>query len=157
MDGAPRNPLTKPPGDSCAELFDLLPPAVAMATLLAAEPSSAAARWVSAVEAPPAMKALLWLYVDGLGAAHAIVQDLPDATGSYLHAVLHRREGDFSNSKYWFRRAGAHPVLSTLAGYDPIAFVDAAEAAGATSPAVLVETQRREWQRLFDHLNGGCA
>jgi hypothetical protein len=40
-------------------------------------------------------------------AAHQIVQqDEADATSCWLHAVLHKIEGDCSNSRYWYRRAG---------------------------------------------------
>ena len=40
-------------------------------------------------------------------AAHSIVQqDEDDATSCWLHAVLHKIEGDAGNSRYWYRRAG---------------------------------------------------
>jgi hypothetical protein len=40
-------------------------------------------------------------------AAHAIVQqDEEDATSCWIHAVLHKIEGDASNSRYWYARAG---------------------------------------------------
>jgi hypothetical protein len=39
--------------------------------------------------------------------AHKIVQeDEADATSCWIHAVLHKIEGDASNSRYWYRRAG---------------------------------------------------
>ncbi len=38
--------------------------------------------------------------------AHEIAQDINDTNGSWLHAYLHRKEGDFSNAGYWYRRAG---------------------------------------------------
>jgi hypothetical protein len=38
-------------------------------------------------------------------AAHAIAQDIPDKTGSWIHAYLHRKEGDLGNAGYWYRRA----------------------------------------------------
>ncbi len=47
----------------------------------------------------------LWLLADDLPTAHKICQDIPTAHGSAWHAHLHRREGDFSNAKYWWRRA----------------------------------------------------
>lgn len=39
--------------------------------------------------------------------AHGIVQHYEDnATASWIHAVLHKIEGDIGNSHYWYRRAG---------------------------------------------------
>ena len=38
--------------------------------------------------------------------AHQIVQQYEDATAAWIHAVLHKIEGDQSNSQYWYRRAG---------------------------------------------------
>ena len=39
-------------------------------------------------------------------AAHQIAQDLEDSDGSWIHAYLHRKEGDLGNAGYWYRRAG---------------------------------------------------
>ncbi len=58
----------------------------------------------------------LWLWFDYLDESHTISQDLPTPEGSYWHGIMHRREGDFWNSKYWFRRVGgSHPVFENLA------------------------------------------
>ncbi len=38
--------------------------------------------------------------------AHQIVQDIEHELAYWIHANLHREEGDISNSKYWYRRAG---------------------------------------------------
>jgi hypothetical protein len=38
-------------------------------------------------------------------AAHQIVQQHEDSTGAWIHAVLHKMEGDMTNSRYWYRRA----------------------------------------------------
>lgn len=46
-------------------------------------------------------------------AAHEIVQQYDDdTTASWIHAVLHKIEGDLSNSRYWYRRAGRTENLS---------------------------------------------
>src|SRR6516165_1333879 len=45
----------------------------------------------------------LWLFHDFLDESHAISQDIDTIEGSYWHAILHRREPDYVNSKYWFR------------------------------------------------------
>ena len=41
--------------------------------------------------------------------AHEIVQDEEGAAAAWVHAYLHRKEGDLSNAGYWYRRA-AKPV-----------------------------------------------
>lgn len=38
--------------------------------------------------------------------AHRIVQDLSGTQACWIHAYLHRKEGDIGNSKYWYRAAG---------------------------------------------------
>src|ERR1035437_973223 len=47
----------------------------------------------------------LWLLADDLPTAHVLCQDVPTVYGSAWHAHLHRREGDFANARYWWRRA----------------------------------------------------
>jgi len=39
-------------------------------------------------------------------AAHEVAQDVPDPDGAWVHAYLHRKEGDAANAAYWYRRAG---------------------------------------------------
>ena len=39
-------------------------------------------------------------------AAHKLVQQYEDTTAAWIHAVLHKIEGDHDNSRYWYRRAG---------------------------------------------------
>lgn len=38
--------------------------------------------------------------------SHTIIQDIEDADAAWIHAYLHRREGDTGNADYWYRRAG---------------------------------------------------
>ena len=46
-------------------------------------------------------------------AAHGIVQQYEtDTTAAWIHAVLHKIEGDLDNSRYWYRRAGKLEPLS---------------------------------------------
>ena len=42
--------------------------------------------------------------------SHAIAQDLHDAHGSWIHALLHLVEGDLGNARYWFAEAGRPSV-----------------------------------------------
>lgn len=56
----------------------------------------------------------LWLLHNFLDESHRISQELHSSTGSCWHAIMHRREGDYDNSKYWFRQAGAHPAFAPL-------------------------------------------
>src|SRR2546429_286802 len=62
------------------------------------------------------IRAAILLWHDHLDASHRIAQDLPGADGSYLHAIMHRREPDYGNAKYWFHRVGKHPCFPELAG-----------------------------------------
>lgn len=96
----------------------------------------------------PALQAGLWLYVDQLERSHRISQNLDDATGAFWHGIMHRREGDFGNSHYWFRQAESHPVVRQIPDYEPHAFIDAVAAAEPTDPELL-DLQRREWAALF--------
>ena len=57
----------------------------------------------------------LWLWHDFLDASHTISQAIDTADGSLWHAIMHRREGDFSNAKYWYRKVGEHPAYRSIA------------------------------------------
>ena len=59
-------------------------------------------------------RAGLLMFNDDLARAHDIVQAIGSETGSFWHAIMHRREGDFSNANYWWNRAGEHPVFDEL-------------------------------------------
>jgi hypothetical protein len=96
----------------------------------------------------------MWLLFDFLDESHSISQRLSIREGSYWHAIMHRREPDAWNSKYWFRRVGLHPIFEQIApGYDPFTFIDRCEAVRATGTpeeSYCRAIQRREWQLLFD-------
>lgn len=54
-------------------------------------------------------KALQALWYDKNGdwhKAHQIVQNASDTDSAWVHAYLHRKEGDLSNARYWYRRTG---------------------------------------------------
>lgn len=46
--------------------------------------------------------------------AHRIVQDINTAEAAWIHAYLHRVEGDLSNAAYWYRRAGRPECHASL-------------------------------------------
>jgi hypothetical protein len=49
------------------------------------------------------------LWQDGKGnwdKSHELIQDLPDQNAAWIHAYLHRKEGDTWNADYWYRKAG---------------------------------------------------
>ncbi|MCA9128548.1 MAG: hypothetical protein KDB22_15780 [Planctomycetales bacterium] len=68
-------------------------------------------------EVPDEVLAGLWLLAGDLDRSHAISQGIKTPDGSYLHGIMHRREGDFSNAKYWFRNAGTHAIQHKLAEF----------------------------------------
>jgi hypothetical protein len=166
------------------------PSAMAREMLDEVQPEQLLDRQAASPVAAYAMLAGLWLWHDGLDECHHIVQKSPGdlhrafsgdlqmmtSTLAFWHAIMHRREGDFSNSKYWYARAAGHPVLQILAsqagsvvnqapadksllrlvasGWNPNAFVDLVEslhtdqADARHSPAVRL--QQLEWKVLFE-------
>ncbi len=95
----------------------------------------------------------LWLLHNFLREGHEICQDIDTPAGSFWHAIMHRAEGDYSNSKYWYRLAKTDPFhadISTAAGqpYEPEALVDAVRQQGILAVHDLVTA---EWQVLFNH------
>ena len=67
---------------------------------------------------PPELSApLVALWHDGRGdwdAAHRIAQDIDDSTGAWVHAYLHRKEGDVGNAGYWYARASKPAANGSL-------------------------------------------
>lgn len=120
------------------------------------------------------------LYHDHQDEAHDLVQDLTDVEGSLIHAIVHRREPDYWNAKYWFRQVGDHAVYRrltpstqrladaagvaelgrrlTLSGtVDPLGFVDACEAVARRKDAdpevvFLRRLQHAEFETLVEYL-----
>ncbi len=118
----------------------------------------------------------LWMWFDYLDESHTISQRIPTSSGGFWHGIMHRREPDYSNAKYWFRRVGAHPIFPTLAAatpavvarqglsadtflgsgsaWDPFRFVDLCERACQSSDSLHVacrELALVEWHLLFDY------
>ncbi|MBC7804990.1 MAG: hypothetical protein H7145_02450, partial [Akkermansiaceae bacterium] len=60
--------------------------------------------------------ALLHLLNDDLDSAHVLSQaHEDDPTANYVHQIVHRREGDFGNTRYWVAKTGPHPFYTELA------------------------------------------
>jgi hypothetical protein len=62
----------------------------------------------------PLLKALWHAARDEWDPAHRIAQDDDSADGAWVHAYLHRVEGDEGNAGYWYRRAGKPHCESSL-------------------------------------------
>ena len=62
----------------------------------------------------PALQALWWAAKDDWNAAHEIVMKHDDADCAWVHAHLHRVEGDASNARYWYRQAGKPVAAGAL-------------------------------------------
>jgi hypothetical protein len=54
------------------------------------------------------------LHEDCLDEAHEISQELKSDLGSYIHGIVHRREPDYGNARYWFRQVGPLPFYAEL-------------------------------------------
>lgn len=81
-----------------------------------------------------ALEALALVWHDHEPEAHAILQRHEgEADFDYVHAILHRREGDFGNAGYWFAQVGVHPVHQQLVQAARAVDLDC-ETEGAFSP-----------------------
>jgi hypothetical protein len=106
--------------------------------------------------------------LDDLAGCHEFFQNTACDLVGYWHGMMHRREADFDNARYWFRRAGALPFFGTLhsraaeistdaakqMSWDPYLFTNECEQHrfGADSEeASLARLQRAEFEVVFDY------
>ena len=77
---------------------------------------------------------------DFMDESHDISQSINSATGSYWHGIMHRREPDYPNAKYWFRQVGDHGIYPQLT-------VEAARLAEAAALGGQTEylTEQTQW------------
>ena len=125
-------------------------------------------RPIGNLEAFALVRGGLFYALDAIDDAHRIFQEAKGDLGSYWHGMMHRREGDFDNARYWFRRAGtlsffgelhhaasAHSALmARQSNWDPYVFTGECEQArfGETeSLKELADLQRAEFETLFDY------
>jgi hypothetical protein len=62
----------------------------------------------------PPLAALWWAAKGNWTRAHEIVQDEEGVDAAWVHAYLHRGEGDLGNAGYWYRRAGKPVATGTV-------------------------------------------
>ena len=156
----PVNPLP----DAVAELIDDRVPDLGPGTPNEPVRVKLAALSVPNTDAGRALLSALWLLHDFLHESHEISQELETPTGSLLHGIMHRREPDAFNAKYWFRRLGNHPALAVLkraatelgyANFDPAKFVDDCErerGTGSERKKLLMAVQAKELEVLIGWL-----
>ena len=65
-------------------------------------------------ELPPLIQALWYERHGDWTRAHEITQDIDSDDAPWVHAYLHRSEGDLSNARYWYRRAGKASATGSL-------------------------------------------
>ncbi len=69
----------------------------------------------------PLATALWWDAKGDWARAHEIAQDAGSVDGAWVHAYLHRKEGDQGNAGYWYRQAGRpHSRAPSLAEWEEI-------------------------------------
>ena len=167
-------------GPIVAEILDGLPPAPLDAGKMLTDRCdqlaavSDADLFIGHTIANPAMadacRSGLLLRLNDLDGSHDISQQIHSSTGSFWHGIMHRREGDFGNSKYWFRRVDEHQVYADLSeaaqvidpnttSWDPFAFIDFVEGIEREGDdededgnrKLAKKIQQREWDLLFDY------
>jgi hypothetical protein len=187
--------LERPVAESTTSEQNALPPVDAVLPLVAPQWPPSSHRWLasalSELQIPAALPGVasnieatalhagLWQTNDWLDESHNCSQSIEgegEGNGDYWHAIMHRREPDPSNSKYWFRRVGHHACFEPLAqaaavaldessspdaagwkkrlgapgGWDSSPFVDLCQATSRDSDEALAQAARRiQWAEML--------
>ncbi len=67
-----------------------------------------------AKDLPPLLQALLCDARGDWEGGHKIAQEIRSASASWVHAYLHRKEGDIDNARYWYGKAGRAECKASL-------------------------------------------
>lgn len=76
--------------------------------------SAATAQSPLPLEVDPLVRALWHDATGDWARAHELVQTIESAEAAWIHAYLHRKEGDHQNAQYWYRRAGRPAASGSL-------------------------------------------
>ena len=120
------------------------------------------------------VRAALFYYHNALDDSHKQAAKSTGDIAAYWHGMVHRREGDFENARYWMRRAGEQPVFQEMQGrasdgsphmsrqpsWDPFLFIHLCEQYkyGETEyRKELGHLQRVEFAAMFDYIWRRCV
>lgn len=117
---------------------------------------------IDALAVDELVKGILHLLNDDLMSAHRVAMSMEDENAKYLHALVHRREGDFSNARYWLKTLREQPVWSELKNQQPdwcplkfLAWCESCAEGHAAKPcARLEEMQAKEMCAFFKKVAG---
>ena len=122
----------------------------------------------------PLLRAGLFYYHNALDYSHREAQKVSGDTAAYWHGMVHRREGDFENARYWMRRAGEHPAFQEMQhrasdgapnmarqpNWDPFLFISLCEQfkfGEIDYKKELGHLQREEFAVMFDYVWRRCV